>query len=175
MNQPPPGSYPAQPAPVEPQRSAGPNTALVVALVVVAMTLIFVVVFFLFLQESDNGPEAATTATAPSAAVASTIVAPASATVPAQTAPPTTALVLAPCVNGDVNRFTTGRRGEIALYQTTLKNLGFDPGEIDGYFGSATQAAASAEFGANGDMSEIFPDDASFLPALFQRLGIACP
>jgi hypothetical protein len=24
-------------------------------------------------------------------------------------------------------------------------------------------------------MSEIFPDDASFLPALFQRLGIACP
>lgn len=183
MNQPqpyPPGAYTQQP-----QRS-GPNTALVVTLVVLLMTLVFVLVFFLFIQDSDDASTSTTTTTiAPSATPETTVAAATPTTVvatPAATAPPTTELALAPCVNGEIASSTTGRRGEIALYQTTLKDLGFDPGDIDGFFGPNTAQAASDEVFANGNINgpdgmfaEIFPDDGAFLPAVFERLGIACP
>ena len=107
--------------------------------------------------------------------------APAPAPTPAPTAPPTTTLQLARCVDGEINFFTTGRRGEIALYQQTLKNLGYDPGEVDGFFGQNTYSAASQEIldngninGPNGAFEELFPDDGAVLPAAFDRLGIGC-
>jgi peptidoglycan hydrolase-like protein with peptidoglycan-binding domain len=74
-----------------------------------------------------------------------------------------------------------GRRGEVALYQTTLVAKGYDPGEIDGYFGSLTLEAAYAEIMDNGTgaddtgtFQEWFPDDGAVLEPAFVRLGIAC-
>ncbi|MFK8024943.1 MAG: peptidoglycan-binding protein [Ilumatobacter sp.] len=102
-------------------------------------------------------------------------------TAPPSTAPPTTSPPLARCVDGEINLFTEGRRGEIALYQTVLTELGYDPGEIDGFFGPNTYNAASQEVfdngnldGPNGVFEELFPDDGAVLPAAFERLGIAC-
>lgn len=88
---------------------------------------------------------------------------------------------LAACVDGELSFFTDGRRGEIALYQQTLANLGYNPGEIDGFFGQNTYNAASQEILDNGDVAgpegvfaELFPDDGAVLPAAFERLGIGC-
>jgi hypothetical protein len=84
-------------------------------------------------------------------------------------------------VEGEINLFTTGRRGEIALYQQTLKDLGYDPGQVDGFFGQNTYGAASQEIldngninGPNGVFEELFPEDGAVLPAAFLRLGIGC-
>ncbi|MFK7917866.1 MAG: peptidoglycan-binding protein [Ilumatobacter sp.] len=125
-------------------------------------------------------PTTAAPTTAPPTTVAPTTVV--VTTVPVTTAaPPTTVVQLASCVGGELSFFTEGRRGEIALYQQTLKNLGYDPGEVDGFFGQNTYAAASQEIldngdvnGPNGTFNELFPDDGAVLPAAFVRLGISC-
>ena len=136
------------------------------------------------------GPSAVTT-TAPASTFATTSTtappapaptsAPTPAPTPAPTAPPTTTLQFAECVQGEINLFTTGRRSEIALYQQTLKDLGYDPGEVDGFFGQNSITAATAEIldngnvnGPNGVFEELFPDDGAVLPPAFERLGIGC-
>ena len=102
--------------------------------------------------------------------------APAATAVPAAPAGTAAPLVIAPCVTAAIDESTTGRRGEVALYQQTLKNLGYDPGDVDGFFGPKTTTAAFEEIGDNGSLGEIFPDPpVAVLFSAFQRLGIACP
>lgn len=123
--------------------------------------------------------------TAPATTVVATTAAPPPSTAapapPSTPAPPATAVPLALCVDGELSFFTEGRRGEVALYQQTLADLGYDPGDIDGFFGINTYNAASAEILDNGDVAgpegvftELFPDDGAVLPAAFERLGIGC-
>lgn len=74
---------------------------------------------------------------------------------------------------------TQGRRDEIALFQQTLKDLGYDPGEIDGYFGPNTWTAASEQMldsvGPAGLAVDVLDDSQEVLSPFFQRLGIVCP
>jgi hypothetical protein len=97
------------------------------------------------------------------------------------TAAPTTILVPARCVTEEINLSTQGRRDEIALYQQTLKDLGYDPGDVDGYFGPKSFNAAFEEIVANGNIDgpegifqEAFLDDGAVLLPAFDRLGISC-
>jgi peptidoglycan hydrolase-like protein with peptidoglycan-binding domain len=145
------------------------------------MALLFVLVYFLFLQDSSDGGvaiESATT-TVPAATTTPPVTAVPAATpttVGAAPAPQPTAapLVIAPCVTALIDESTN--RGEVALYQQTLKNLGYDPGGVDGFFGPKTTDAAFAEINDNGSLAEIFPDPpVAILFSAFQRLGIACP
>jgi peptidoglycan hydrolase-like protein with peptidoglycan-binding domain len=163
---------------------------LIAILVALSMTLLFVLVYFLFLQDSSDGGVAIESATTTAPGVTTTVpgatTTPPVTAVPAATpttvgaapAPQPTAapLVIAPCVTAAIDESTTGRRGEVALYQQTLKNLGYDPGGVDGFFGPKTTDAAFAEIGDNGSLGEIFPDPpVAILFSAFQRLGIACP
>lgn len=90
-------------------------------------------------------------------------------------------VAIAECVSGELYLGMDTRRDEIALYQTTLAALGYDPGGVDGYFGQGTLAAAYDEImdsgtGADDDgmFVEWFPDDGAVLLPAFERLGIAC-
>jgi len=74
-----------------------------------------------------------------------------------------------------------GPEPQVVLYQQTLEALGYDPGEIDGYFGPNTLDAATQEITDNGRFAtadgmfwEMFPDDGAILMPAFERLGIAC-
>lgn len=94
---------------------------------------------------------------------------------------PTTILVPARCITEEISRSTQGRRDEIALYQQTLKDLGYDPGDVDGYFGPKSFDAAFEEIVANGNIDgpqglfqEAFLDDGAVLLPAFDRLGISC-
>ena len=86
-------------------------------------------------------------------------------------------MTLAACVQVSELSPNLGSRGEVARYQQTLKNLGFDPGVVDGRFGPNTFAAGLAESSANGTGGlgvEFFPDDSAILEAAIVRLGISC-
>jgi hypothetical protein len=172
------GAYPYQQQPSD----SGSNTTLVVLVVAVAMLLVFVLVYFLVLDDPDGGTGSAlpTATTVPAVTVVPAAPAAPAATaataLPATPAPTAAPLVIAPCVTAAIDESTTGRRGEVALYQQTLKNLGYDPGGVDGFFGPKTTDAAFAEIGDNGSLGEIFPDPpVAILFSAFQRLGIACP
>jgi hypothetical protein len=85
---------------------------------------------------------------------------------------------LAPCVAIDSMVVgMTGHRSEVALFQSALKRLGYDPGAIDGEFGNNTMNAAAAESLADGQEGaiEFTADEGGVLQAMFLRLGIACP
>ncbi len=89
-------------------------------------------------------------------------------------------LTLAACTSG-TRPGSVRRWGDQLLHHRTLTNLGYNPDEIDGYFGENTLTAAAQEVldngnvnGPNGVFEEYFPDDGAILPAAFQRLGIAC-
>jgi hypothetical protein len=71
---------------------------------------------------------------------------------------------------------THGNRPEVALYQLTLKRLGYDPGAIDGQFGDNTIRAAIEEAQTNSPdwFNEIGVDEGIVLDSAFHRLGIAC-
>ena len=139
-------------------------------------------------------PEATTTTAAtpdPTTTVAETappITVP-PATVPPTTAPPVTAappttaapiviggLTLASCIASDLFGITMSQpRAEVALYQYTLRNLGYDPGTIDGYFGPATMEAAAYEIiDHTTDNAGLFIDDGVIYQDAFIRLGLAC-
>ena len=49
------------------------------------------------------------------------------------------AVALATCISGELWLGIDGHRPEVALYQLTLAQRGYDPGDIDGYFGPRTQ------------------------------------
>jgi hypothetical protein len=82
------------------------------------------------------------------------------------------------CIASEVLRYgMEGHRGEIALYQLTLRRAEYDPGDIDGYFGDGTLQAASREIQANGPddlYDEYWPDGGEVNRNAFIRLGIAC-
>lgn len=67
---------------------------------------------------------------------------------------------------------------EVALLQTRLRELGYDPGIVDGYFGEKTWIAvfesqsqyADGSSGGNG----IFTDEQAVMNPAFERLGISC-
>lgn len=181
-DQPPPSDASLNP---QPPTSSSPSTVQVVAMVVVVMVLIFVLVYFLFLRDTDSGTgsESSTTAAVTTAAPETT-AAPATTAAPETTAaPPTTAaLVPAPCMKWPGEKMssdTQGRRDEIARFQQTLKDLGYDPGEIDGYFGPNTWTAASEQMldsvGPVGLAVDVLDDSQEVLSPFFQRLGIVCP
>lgn len=203
MNQQPPPP-PANASPSEqPSGKSGPSTVQVAVIVVMVMLLLFVLAYFLVLRdtESDADSESLTTASAtttvPTTAAPETTAAPTTAApettaapttaAPETTAAPTTTTVLVParCMpypGNEVNLSTQGRRDEIALYQQTLQGLGYDPGEIDGYFGQQSFEAGFQEVtengnidGPNGIFEEAVLDDGAILPPAFQRLGIVCP
>ncbi len=69
----------------------------------------------------------------------------------------------------------TGHRPEVALFQKTLTNLGYDTKGVDGYFGENTLTAAIEEStnDANGAF-EYGVDEQTVLDVMFKRLGIAC-
>lgn len=72
----------------------------------------------------------------------------------------------------------TGKRDEIALYQRTLVAAGYDPGDVDGYFGEKTWRAGTQEsldHSPHGDVYvELWLDGGEVLRPAFERLGIAC-
>ena len=116
-------------------------------------------------------PAGSPVATLPAVTPVATVVA-----VPAPTSPPSP-VTLAACVQVSELSPNLGSRGEVARYQQTLKNLGFDPGVVDGRFGPNTFAAGLAESSANGTGGlgvEFFPDDSAILEAAIVRLGISC-
>ncbi len=131
--------------------------------------------------QADTSSSRPTTA-APTAAAPLTTAAPTAPTTAAPTtAAPTELLVPARCVTEEINVSTLGRRDEIALYQQTLKDLGYDPGDVDGYFGQKSFDAAFEEIVANGNIDgpegifqEAFLDDGAVLLPAFDRLGISC-
>ena len=84
------------------------------------------------------------------------------------------AVALATCISGELWLGIDGHRPEVALYQLTLAQRGYDPGDIDGYFGPRTQYAATSESLENGGDDELFPDDGVVMRPAFVRLGIAC-
>ena len=103
------------------------------------------------------------------------------ATAAPATAAPTTVLVRAQCVSEKISLSTQGRRDEIALYQQILKGLGYDPGEVDCYFGPKSFDAGWQEVldngfidGPQGIFEEAVLDDGAILMPAFERLGIAC-
>jgi GDSL-like Lipase/Acylhydrolase family/Putative peptidoglycan binding domain len=67
---------------------------------------------------------------------------------------------------------------EVARLQERLEEFGYDPGDVDGYFGESTWVAAAesqVEFsdgsaGGNG----VFADEQALLEPYFERLGISC-
>nr|AGC71330.1 hypothetical protein [uncultured bacterium A1Q1_fos_515] len=66
-------------------------------------------------------------------------------------------------------------RAEVALYQYTLRNLGYDPGAIDGYFGPMTiEAGANEIMDHTTDNAGLFIDEGVIARDAFVRLGIAC-
>ena len=169
-----------------------------VVVVVVVMMLIFALVYFLFLRDTDSGTgsETPTTAATATTVVPETTAAPATTTPPETTAapatttppettaaPPTTAvLVPARCLKWPGEKMgsdTQGRQDEIALFQQTLTDLGYDPGAIDGYFGPNTWTAASEQMfdsvGPAGLAVDVLDDSQEVLSPFFQRLGIVCP
>lgn len=88
---------------------------------------------------------------------------------------------LAKCVADELSFAMDGHEDEVALYQYTLKRLGYDPGDIDGIFGETTWESAQDEIAdngvstdGNGNFVEIFWDDGTILRPAFVRLGIAC-
>jgi hypothetical protein len=86
-------------------------------------------------------------------------------------------LQLAKCISvKSMNVGMAGHRPEVALFQTVLKRLGFDPGSVDGYFGANTMSAAMIESHAHSPDtgSEIGVDEGVVLDTMFKRLGIAC-
>ena len=118
-----------------------------------------------------SAPAPATTAAAP---------APTPSPAPAS-APPSGEYPSADCVEDELSFFTPGPSGEVALYQRTLRDLGYDPGAVDGYFGQNTLDASMQEIMDNGvavdgqgNFVETFPDDGAILPPAFDRLGISC-
>jgi len=107
-------------------------------------------------------------------------VTPAGATAPSTVVAGRPAVDVAECVSTD--RMYIGMPGpdsQVALLQTRLIELGFDPGEVDGYFGENTfvatyQSQAPYSDGTSGG-NGIFADEGTVLgPAVFERLGIAC-
>ena len=90
---------------------------------------------------------------------------------------PPSAVPMATCISLDeMYMGMRSNRPEVALFQTTLSGRGFDPGEIDGYFGVNTMRAAVDDvLTSNIDpMSELFLDDGVVRHTMFIRLGIAC-
>jgi hypothetical protein len=171
-------------------------------MVVVVMVLIFALLYFLFLRDTDSGtgseppataaPETTaepvttaapeTTAAPVTTAAPETTAAPATTGAPETTAPTTAALVPAPCMKWpgeNMSSDTQGRRDEIALFQQTLRDSGYDPGEIDGYFGPNTWTAAGEQMfdsvGPAGLAVDLLDDSQEILSPFFQRLGIVCP
>ena len=107
-------------------------------------------------------------------------------TAPPTTAPPapvTTAapiviggLTLATCIASEYFGFDAVEpRPEVALYQYTLRGLGYDPGAIDGYFGPRTlEAGANEIIDHTTDNAGLFIDEGVIARDAFVRLGIAC-
>lgn len=89
---------------------------------------------------------------------------------------------VADCVSTDI--MTVGMPGpdaEVALLQTQLASLGFDPGKIDGYFGENTWRAAASSMSRHIDESSpsdfpegVFTDEQSITEPVFSLLEIAC-
>lgn len=189
------------PMPVAPGEPASTKRWWVVVLIVVLVLLLLLVVALAVAagSDSDDDPAAGVTTTtlggvvpvttvpgvsavttvAGASAVTTVAGAPAATTVagaPATNAPPAP-VALASCVAVSELSPMSGSAGEVALYQQTLKNLGFDPGEVDGRFGPNTFSAGLAEVTANGTGGfgvDVFPDDSAILGATLVRLGIAC-
>ena len=116
------------------------------------------------------------TVTPPSAGT----TAPAAAPTPTTSSAPIVVdgLALAPCIDAD--HFEVDQRaprGQVALFQYTLDRLGYDPGDIDGYFGPNTMQAGAEEILDHSPQSgrELFLDDGVIAIPAFRRLGIACP
>ncbi|MEI2706860.1 MAG: peptidoglycan-binding domain-containing protein [Ilumatobacteraceae bacterium] len=90
--------------------------------------------------------------------------------------PDSSAAAIAECTT--VGAMFVGMPGpdpQVALYQQTLKNLGYHPGEVDGYFGASTMSAAMSESDDNaGGVFEYGIDEGTVLDVAFERLGIAC-
>lgn len=164
MGQPPPSPRSGASPYEQPGNTSGPNTIQVVLVAVTVMLLVGVLVYFLFLGDTDGG----TGSGSPTTPVSTT-------------AAPSTVVVAAPCVTAEINEMTQGRRDEVALYQQTLKDLGYDPGDVDGYFGPRSFDAAWQEIVDNGNVvdadgvfEEAFLDDRAVLLPAFERLGISC-
>lgn len=85
-------------------------------------------------------------------------------------------VTLATCIASDLFGVTMSQpRPEVALYQYTLRNLGYDPGDIDGYFGPRTMEAAAYEIiDHTTDNAGLFIDDGVIYKDAFIRLGLAC-
>ena len=162
---------------------------LIVLLIVFILVLLAVValVFASIGDDSSAGDTSLVTTTLVGDASATTIAGAPATTVagsPATTVagapaanPPSTPVALASCVGVSELSPVSGSVGEVALYQQTLKNRGFDPGDVDGRFGPNTFSAGLAEVTANGTGGfgvDVFPDDSAILGATLVRLGIAC-
>jgi GDSL-like Lipase/Acylhydrolase family len=98
---------------------------------------------------------------------------------PCSTTPaaPTPAVALASCISlSSMYVGMSGSRDQVALFQATLVGLGYDAGEIDGYFGEKTFTAAVQESFDHMpvDSFEVGIDEQTVLDTMFQRLGIAC-
>lgn len=85
-------------------------------------------------------------------------------------------LTLATCIASEMFGETmTQPRAEVALYQYTLRGLGYDPGAIDGYFGARTMEAAAYEvMDHTTDNAGLFVDEGVIYQDVFIRLGLAC-
>ena len=86
---------------------------------------------------------------------------------------------VAPCVaSGVISIGMDGPNPEVALLQTRLTELGYNPGDIDGYFGESTWGAtvvsqvqySDGTSGGNG----VFADEQTLLEPVFERLNISC-
>lgn len=87
---------------------------------------------------------------------------------------------IAECVSTDMMFIDMpGPDSEVALLQTRLIELGYDSGEVDGYFGPDTFVATAASQAPYSDGTSggngIFADEGTVLGTeVFERLGIAC-
>lgn len=91
-------------------------------------------------------------------------------------APPYDSVAPAACISlPSMEVGMSGHRDQVTLFQNTLQDLGFDPGDLDGYFGENTFGAAAREVAANGDPdTEISLRDGWVSGEVFQRLRIEC-
>ncbi len=122
----------------------------------------------------------------PTTLPAPTTIAPPATDAPPTTSPPAPSTTAAPIVIGGLTLATciaseyfgfdaVEPRAEVALYQFTLRNLGYDPGDIDGYFGPMTlEAGANEIIDHTTDNAGLFIDEGVIHEEAFIRLGIAC-
>lgn len=91
----------------------------------------------------------------------------------------TTATSSEMCVHASINPYTVqGPDRDVMALQAGLLHAGFDPGDIDGYYGPNTSSAVTAYASSiTGDMpyNLIWIDEGAIVYPLFARLGVACP